>query len=562
MMSLRKCWRMAVFVCALAAVGFAQAPANIPHLEKRGKVTQLFVDGKPFLMLGGELYNSNSSSLSYMDPIWPRLQALGVNTVVTPVAWESIEPQEGRFDFSLVDGLISGAQKQNLKLVFLWFGSWKNTYSSYVPEWVKRDTKRFPRVMMRDGRLTERLSPSNESNRKADATAFAALMKHIREVDTAHTVLMIQVENEVGVIPDSRDFSPAANAAFNGPAPAPLMDYLQRHSDTLHPDLREAWVAAGKKAKGTWQEVFGNKPITDDFFMAWYYGTYIDAVTAAGKAEYPLPMYANAALIRPNYQPGQYNSGGPLPHNVDIYRAAGTHLDFFSPDIYFDTYAFWAGEYTRNGNPLFVPEAKGGVGGAANAYYTFAELNGMGFSPFGIEGTMSVTGFIDGTYTLGGVEKLGNIQAPIKSAYAVLSHLAPMIVEKQGTDQLGAILMEGEAQRSAKRSFGGYMFTVNRARPVGPNGGGDERVGVLLIQAQPDEFLIAGAGGSVVTFSPASDGPPNAGIASIDEEVLVDGKWTVERRLNGDENGQGQVLKLNADEGPKTAVYRVRLYRY
>jgi hypothetical protein len=296
--------------------------------------------------------------------------------------------------------------------------------------------------------------------------------------------------------------------------------------------------------------------------MAWYYGTYIEAVTGAGKAEYPLPMYANAALIRPNYQPGQYNSGGPMPHNVDIYHAAGTHLDFFAPDIYFDNFAFWAGEYGRNGNPVFVPEAKGGTGGAANAYYTFAELDGMGFSPFGIEGTMSVTGFIDGTYTLGGVEKLGTIQAPIKSVYAILSHLTPIILEKQGTDQLGAILMEGEAQRNAKLPFGGYMISVNRARPVGPNGGGDERIGVLLIQTGADEFLIAGAGGSNVSFSPASDGPSNVGIASIDEEVFVDGKWVMQRRLNGDENGQGQVLKLNADEGPKTAVYRVRLYRY
>jgi hypothetical protein len=552
---------LGLLICASVIAVHAQSNPGIPHLEKRGNVTQLIVDGKPFLMLGGELYNSSSSSLSYMEPIWSKLTALILNTVVTPVAWESIEPQEGKFDFTLVNGLIAAAHEHNLKLVFLWFGSWKNTYSSYVPEWVKRDTKRFPRVLMRDGRPTERLTPLNDANRKADATAFAALMKDIGQVDTAHTVLMIQVENEVGVIPESRDFSAAANAAFAGQVPAQLMNYLVKHSDTLHPTLHDAWVAAGKKTKGTWQEVFGKAPITDDFFMAWQYATYIEAVTAAGKAEYPLPMYANAALIRPNYQPGQYNSGGPLPHSMDIYRAAGSNIDFLAPDVYFDEFAFWATEYARQGNPVFVPEAKGGAMGAANAFYTIAGLDGMGFSPFGIDGTMSVTGFVDGTMT-GGVSKLEVIQQPVRSAVAVLSHLEPLILQKQGTDELSAIVLEGDAQRFGKLQFGGYSITVNRTRPLTANGGGDPFIGIMFLQTGTDEFLVAGSGSATLSFAPASEGPPIAGIASIDEEVLVNGKWVVQRRLNGDENGQGQVLRLNPEEGPKTVIYRLRLYRY
>jgi len=347
-----------------ATIATAQtAGSKIPYLQKQGTATQLIVDGKPFLVLGGELANSSSSNLSYMEPIWARLTEQKLNTVLAPVSWELIEPQEGKFDFALVDGLIAAARKNNLKLVFLWFGSWKNTYSSYIPEWVKRDTERFPRVLLKDGRPTERLTPLSASNRDADAKAFAALMKRIKAVDTYHTVVMIQVENELGVIPEARDYSPAANTAINAPVPAALLNYMQQHADALEPELREAWVAAGKKTQGSWKEVLGAAPITDDFFMAWYYATYVDAVVAAGKAGYAIPMFTNAALIRPNYLPGQYNSGGPLPHSMDIYRVGGPHIDFISPDIYFSNFAYWAGRYNREGNPLFVPETYSGVEG-------------------------------------------------------------------------------------------------------------------------------------------------------------------------------------------------------
>jgi Domain of unknown function (DUF5597)/Beta-galactosidase len=537
-------------VCSLALAAFAQQ--NIPHLEKRDKVTQLVVDGKPFLILGGELLNSSSSSISYMQPVWQKLAAMHLNTVVAPVAWETIEPQEGKFDFTVVDGLISGARDHDLRLVILWFGSWKNTYSSYVPEWLKQDTKRFPRVLLRDGRPTERLSPLNESNRKADSTAFAALMKHLREVDAAHTVIMVQVENEVGVIPESRDHSAAANAAFAGAVPKELMDYTAKHSDELAPELRAAWVLAGKKTKGSWEGIFGQAPITDDFFMAWQYATYIDAVTAAGKAEYPLPMYTNAALIRPNYQPGQYNSGGPLPHSIDIYRAGAPHLDFLSPDVYFDNYAYWVGQYKREGNPVFVPEARGGLEGAANALYTFGELNGIGFSPFGIDGHMSQPES----------EKLETIQQPITALYSELSHLAPLILEKQGTGQMTAMVLEGEAQRNGRLYLGGYSMTLTRSKPIGPDRRGEQQIAVLFVQTGVDEFTVIGAGDCQVTFMPDSEGPLQAGIASIDEEVLVNGEWVRQRRLNGDEDGQGQVLHMNADGTRKASAYRVRLYRY
>lgn len=203
---------------------------------------ELIVDGKPFLMLAAELHNSSSSSLEYMKPIWPKLAAIPLNTVLTPVSWELVEPKDGTFDFALVDGLIDQARQNNLHIVLLWLASWKNGMSSYAPVWVKADTQRFPRVIERGGRQVEILSPLANETMQADSKAFAALMHHIKEVDGAkHTVLMMQVENEVGVLGDSRDRSPVADKAFAAAVPAQVFSYLQKHRDGLNPDFRELW---------------------------------------------------------------------------------------------------------------------------------------------------------------------------------------------------------------------------------------------------------------------------------------------------------------------------------
>jgi hypothetical protein len=543
--------RWPAFAAALLLlIGIGQAlgqtPATgsaAPHLEKRGNATQLIVDGKPFLILGGELHNSSSSSVAYMKPIWPRLAAMDLNTVLAPVAWETIEPEEGKFDFSVVDGLIEGARQNNLRLVFLWFGSWKNTYSSYAPGWVKSDTERFPRVQTSDGRDTERLSPFSVTNRDADARAFASLMRHIREKDAdAQTVIMVQVENEVGVIPESRDNSAEAAAAFAAPVPAELASYMQQHRTALVPEFRAMWEANGGKTFGSWEEIFGKSALTDDLFMAWNYATYINQVAAAGKAEYPLPMYVNAALIRPNYQPGQYNSGGPLPHSMDMWRAGAPNIDFLSPDIYLDDFAEWCQKYIRPDNSLFIPEARGGAEGAANAFYALGQVSAIGFSPFGIDSEDA---------------------APIGDAYATLSHLAPLILEKQAIGEIASVVLEGEAQRAARVTLGDYTFTVTRP----PNLTSDAsaaapRASALFLQTGPNEYIVAGSGNSVVTFAASTPGLPTVGIESIDEEFFDGGQWILGRRLNGDENSQGQVLKLNADDSAQGRVYRLRLYRY
>jgi hypothetical protein len=486
---------------------------------------------------------------------WPRLAAMNLNTVLAPVAWESIEPEEGRFDFTLMDGLLEGARQNKLRLVLLWFGAWKNTFSTYAPPWVKMQIKRFPRVQTSDGRDTDRLSPFGTAVRDADTHAFAMLMHHLRESDSEqHTVLMLQVENEVGVIPEGRDYSAVANASFAAAVPPKLMENLAAHQLTLEPELRQAWLTAGLKRSGTWAEVFGTTPLTADLFMAWQYATYIQHVAAGGKAEYPLPMYANAALIRPNYEPGQYNSGGPLPQSMDLWRAAAPALDLLAPDIYFNEFAAWARRYDRPGNPLFVPETQGGYAGAANALYAFGQLSAIGFSPFGIDDPG------DAPLDLAGITK--STERPdraIADVYKVLSELTPMILEKQRAGEITGMVMEGEAQRSAKVSIGDYVATATRTGDPTQTGG---RMGVMFLQTGPNEFLVIGSGDAQLRFTSERPGPPIVGIESIDEEFFENGTWVRGRRLNGDESSQGQALRISTADLAQGKIYQVRLYLY
>jgi hypothetical protein len=542
-------------MCGAQASKTAAADGT-PHLERRGNATQLVVDDKPFLILGGELHNSSSSSVAYMKGVWPRMTAMHMNTVLVPVAWETIEPEEGKFDFTVVDGLLEDARANHLNLVVLWFGAWKNTFSSYTPAWVKTNLTRFPRVQTSDGRDTERLSPFSTAARDADARAFAKLMHHLREADgEQHTVLMVQVENEVGVLPQSRDHSEVANAAFAAEVPQALMSFLERHRATLNPELRAAWEEAGAKSKGTWQEVFGKTPLTDDLFMAWQYATYIERVAAAGKAEYALPMYANAALIRPNYEPGQYNSGGPLPHSMDVWRAGAPSLDFLSPDIYFNEFAYWAAAYTRRDNPLFIPEAQGGVTGAANVLYAVGSERAIGFSAFGVDEQGNTPLDLVGITNPGEHVDSG----ALGSMYLTLSRLEPLLVKKQQEGGLSTALLEGDAQRAARTTAGEYSANIVRAGGPATSGA---RVGALFLQTGANEFLVVGSGDAVVTFTADTPGPPIVGIESIDEEFFENGAWTPRRRLNGDENSQGQALRLHASDVPEGRIYRVRLYRY
>src|SRR5689334_15373556 len=191
-----------VLLCALALIllcGFTRSLSNASEapkfVEKDGRWA-LLVDGQPYLILGGQVHNS-SAWPSELPAVWKSLAELHANTVEAPAYWEQIEPQEGKFNWDNVDAVVKGAREHNLHVVILWFGTWKNGNMHYVPDWVKTDTKRFPRVIRADGEPIDVLSASSHSNLEADKKAFVALMQHLKSLDaTEHTVLMVQVENE------------------------------------------------------------------------------------------------------------------------------------------------------------------------------------------------------------------------------------------------------------------------------------------------------------------------------------------------------------------------------
>jgi beta-galactosidase GanA len=506
-----------------------------PRLEKRGVATQLIVDGKPFLMLSGELHNSSSSNLEYMKPIWPKLAATGLNSVVTPLSWELVEPEEGKFDFRLVDGLIDQAREAHERIVFLWLASWKNGMSSYAPVWVKADTRRFERVVER-GNEVEILSPLCAATRDADGRAFAALMRHIKEMDESrHTVLMMQVENEVGVLGDSRDESEAANKAFAGPVPAELTAYLTAHREELYPDLRELWLANGAKTAGTWTEVFGEGERADEIFMAWHYGRFIQSVAAKGKAEYNIPMYVNTWLSGDNTPPGDYPSGGAQPRTIDVWRAAGTALDFYSPDLYAANFEEWCKRFHRNGNPLFMPETRGAAAGAANVFYALGEEAGFGFSPFGIE---SEAGEAD----------------PLAGSYKAIEAVMPMLLEHQAAGDVHGFLLDRE-HGSVDFTMNEYTLHVSLDSIFGNTG----ETGFGLIMADGKDGFLGVGKGFRVTFSPIHASGPRVGVGAVDEGKFEDGKWVAGRRLNGDENDQGSHWRFDSRE---LRTEKVKLFRF
>lgn len=532
--SIAACAASAVLALVLPAMA---ADADLPRLEKRGARTQLIVDGKPFIVLGGQVGNP-SAFPERMQRAQPAFRAMHLNAIEFPIYWGQIEPVEGTFDFAAVDQILQGLRQQGLRAIPLWFGTYKNGAMDYAPNWVKQDGKRFPRVLNRAGDPIAVLSPHGQATLEADRTAFAALMKHLRETDSAHTVIMVQVENESGVLGSPRDYSADATRLYQSAVPASLVQALH-------------------KQPGTWQQVFGRQ--SEEMFTGYHLSSYINAVARAGKAVYPLPMFVNVWMggdgtndrMTEFDRPGDsYPSGGPQSHMIDLWKTTAPDIDIIGPDIYHrnsSVYRMILDRYDRPDNPLLVVETGGAMRYARYCFVALGRHGAIGFSPFGVD--------------RGGGQELSPDFQPVADNFRVLQQILPALPDLQAAGKLQSAIEE-ENVPGQMLYFNGWDVLV-RFRPGAPASGatgtgpaGEPSGRALVGQLGADEFLVAGFD-AAVDFKPAlGETSRSTDYLRVEEGGYENGAWKTREVWNGNFVIRGLALR------PGGTVMRVKLMKY
>jgi len=550
------CWFLTAALMFCSASVFA---TPVPEIVSKNGRHALMVDGAPFLILGIQANNSSNYPKA-LKHVWPSFKKMHANTLEIPVAWEQIEPEEGKFDFSYVDVLLREARENDARLVLLWFGTWKNNAPHYAPAWVKLNNERFPRVVTKSGDTLNSLSPLGKNTLNSDKKAFLALMSHLKKVDEKNTVIMVQVQNEPGTWGADRDYSEMANIIFSAPVPADLVKKIGSRS-------------------GTWLEVFGKD--ADEFFHAYHIAAFCEELAAAGKKIKPLPMFTNVALRDP-FNPTHWEKGGATDNVLHIWKAAAPHLDTVAPDIYNPDHKIvvkWLEQYSGKNNPLFVPE----IGNSqAYARYFFDTLGkgAIGFAPFGMDDTDYVN------YPLGAdkyddetIENFAQhyrVIAPMMREWATLSFENKVwgVSEPLDTEAVKKMAAKSDATEEEKEvaskkiaealtqtlDVGRWNVEVSYGRPTfftsPPVGNDVASGGALIAQLSDNEYLVT-AHKARVEFKPSAEiKGAKYMIERVEEGHYDNRKWVMERVWNGDQTDWG----LNFAKRPHVLKIKMATY--
>ncbi len=559
-----------------------------PCIVEKGNQKVLLVDGKPFIMLAGEIHNSDSSSPAYMEQIWKIADDLGMNSLLLPVTWEMVEPVEGEFHFEVLDQLIDQAREYGMKIGILWFGSFKNAECMYAPEWVKRDLERFHRGQIVKGKnkAGRRVSPTlpvtipyttisylSENAMQADARAFGRMMQHVCEYDEAEgTVITVQVENETGLLGNAREVSDEADAAFAGEVPQEFASYMRSHTAYMEEDVRAA-VEAGAE-KGSWSEVFG--AAAEEIFSAYHVASFVEYVAKAGKDAYDLPMTVNCWLDKAVDTPGDYPSGGPVARVHEVWDYCAPSIDVYCPDIYVPYFNKVCDRFVKGGtNPLYIPEAATHSYAAPRMVYTVGHYHAMCYSPFGFDDIgkpfSAAQGYLFGMDVTDPALKTPQNFEEYAALGKIMREAMPLLAERYGTTDLQAVCAEWEAEKkkslglpedmnpmerlmaeaaaTAKMIFGDLGVSVGFGGMMRPRNDG-----VLLVcRTKENEVYMIGEQCDIQLFSADSE-KTNLDILRVEEGTFENGAFVPGRRFNGDEVAQ---LKLD-----KPGVLRLQWFTY
>ena len=552
---LNRCLPVMSLAALMTCSALAAPLPDLPRIVERDGRHALLVDGAPFLMLGGQAHNSSNYPRA-LPKVWEAIRDAHANVLEIPVAWEQIEMEEGKFDFSFLDTLVAQAREHKVRLVLLWFGTWKNTRATYTPAWVKFDNKRFPRMVDQDGKTSYCLSPFGQDTLAADKKAFVALMKHVRKIDAGkRTIIMVQVQNEVGTYGLARDHGPAAEAAFNQPVPAAV--------------LARQKPLPGRLRAGNWQAVYGD--YADQYFHTWAIASYIEEIAKAGREVYDLPMFVNNALREP-VQEGErpapwkqdFASGGPTYDVIDIYKAVAPHVDVVAPDIYMPESARMSANlrlFKRRDNALMVPEM-GNAAGYARYIYEIIGKGALGLAPFGTDYASYTNYPLGAKYTdkrmIEPFAKVYAAFAPMQRAWAKWAFEGRTYGAAEGDDRKPqSVAMNGW---TASLSFREFQFGERerlRNKDDYPAGTDQPSGGIAIAQTGPDEFLLVGQQVRVKLAAANAADAPASMYARVEEGRFdTDGNWIMERNWNGDQTDFG----LNLPATP--TVLKVTMGRY